>query len=339
MSGVTLPRPEAVRRLLIWHQGALGDLLLAGPALAAIRRHYPQARITALGHPERWRLLAKDLQLEAIWDSSAALWSNLFSQTGLAPELVQRLCVFELALVFSPRPQPNLEARLTQAGITTEAWIPAFPADDHGRMSVGALQAQYCARLGVEVSGQPWRLAGGMDDAKTGDQPAGEGPWLAVAPGSGHACKNWPLSHYYEVTRALAWEHHFQVIWLAGPAEQAVLPYLQALAAAQGQIVLKQQPLERVAAILRRCRLYLGNDSGLTHLAAAAGTREVLALFGPTDPGIWAPPGEQVRVLAGSCPQAPCSSGREIACAQPRCLQNLTPEAVLAAVAEMRQGA
>jgi ADP-heptose:LPS heptosyltransferase len=338
MSLVTLPPPETVRRLLIWHQGALGDLLLAGPGLAAIRRHYPQARITALGHPERWRLLAKNLHLEAIWDSSAALWSDLFSTAGLAPELVRRLAPFELALIFSPRPQPHLEARLILAGIPAVAWIPAFPADNHGRMPVAILQAQHCARLGLRVSGHPWRLASDQGDAEAATEPTGEGPCLAVAPGSGHASKNWPLSHYYEVTRTLAWEYHFQVIWLAGPAEQAMLPYLQALAAAQGQMVLAQQPLARVAAILGQCQLYLGNDSGLTHLAAAAGTRRVLALFGPTDPEIWAPPGEQVRVLSGSCPQAPCSRGREIACSQPRCLNDLTPEAVLAVVAEMMQG-
>ena len=50
--------PAAVQRILIWHQGALGDLLVAGPALAALSRHYAGARITALGHPERWGLLA-----------------------------------------------------------------------------------------------------------------------------------------------------------------------------------------------------------------------------------------------------------------------------------------
>ena len=45
-----LPPPAAVRHILIWHQGGLGDLLLAGPALAAVSRHYPEARLTALGH-------------------------------------------------------------------------------------------------------------------------------------------------------------------------------------------------------------------------------------------------------------------------------------------------
>jgi heptosyltransferase III len=339
MSSILLPPAEAVRRLLIWHQGALGDLLLAGPALAAIHRHYPQARITALGHPERWQLFAQNLPLEAIWDSSAAIWSNLFSEAALAPMLKQRLAAFDLALVFSPRQQPRLAARLTLAGIAAVGWIPAFPPAGNGRLPVEALQAEYCARLGLEISDQPCRLAWGKDDAAAALELMGNGSWLAVAPGSGHACKNWPLSHFYELARALAWEHRLRVVWLAGPAEQGMIPYLGALAAAQGHLLLTRQPLSKLTAILSRCRLYLGNDSGLTHLAAASGAGGVLALFGPTDPEIWAPKGVQVRVLSGSCPQAPCSHGREIPCTQPRCLQNLAPEAVMTLAAEMLQGA
>lgn len=51
-----------------------------------------------------------------------------------------------------------------------------------------------------------------------------------------------------------------------------------------------------LACWLARARLYIGNDSGITHLAAAVGT-PVLALFGPTDPAVWAPRGPHVRVV------------------------------------------
>ena len=146
-------------------------------------------------------------------------------------------------------------------------------------------------------------------DEETPELP-GPGPWLAVAPGSGQPRKNWPLAHYYEVSRALGWEYGLKVVWLAGPGEEAMLPYLEALAQAQGHLLLAHRPLARVARVLSRCRLYIGNDSGLTHLAAAVGKPEVLALFGPTDPRVWAPLGPHVRTLAGPCPEAPCAVGR-----------------------------
>lgn len=335
MSPNELPPPEAVQKILIWHQGALGDLLLAGPALMAIRRGYPRARITALGHPERWGLLVPTLSLEAVWDSAAAFWTPLFADSPLPPALKERLAAFQLALVFSPRPHPPLPARLARAGIKEVRHLPSWPVS--GPEPVGAFLAGHLASLGVSVPRVPFRLAIGKDWPEQAPPLAGSGPFLAVAPGSGDPRKNWPLDHYYEVTRALAWEQGLRVIWLAGPAEESLLPYLRGLAAAQDHLLLANLPLAAVAATLARCRLYLGGDSGLTHLAAAVGVPGVLTLFGPTDPCIWAPAGENVRVLAAPCPRAPCAAPREIACPEAQCLQDLTPDLVLATAAAMLQ--
>jgi heptosyltransferase-3 len=329
-----LPRPEEVREqaILIWHQGALGDLLLAGPAWAALRRYYPQARLTALGQPEPWHLLDRSLGLATVWDSGAARWAPLAHRASLPSELKARLAAFRLALVFSPRPREILSANLGQAGIPGVFWLPSFP--EGGQESVATLQARHLAGLGLNYAPRPWRLQGLAAENPGEDVPPG--PWLAVAPGSGQPLKNWPLSHYYEASRALAWEHKLKVVWLVGPAEEPRLPVIQGLAAAQGHLVLANQPLAKVAAWLRRCRLYLGNDSGLTHLAAAAGAGAVLGLFGPTDPAVWAPLGATVRILSAPCPEAPCARGREIPCSRAaRCLQDLTPETVLAAAAAL----
>ena len=328
-----LPPPAAVARLLIWHQGALGDLLLAGPALTALSRHYPQARITALGHPERWGLLSTSLPVDSGWDSGEARWASLFAETPLPRELRERLAPFQLALVFAPRPQPLLLNHLRQAGIAAVHWLPSFP--ETGVEAVAALQARSLAALGLSYEPVPFTLEVGLPQPEALPELAGPGPWLAVAPGSGHPCKNWPLSHYYEASRALAWEYKLKVVWLAGPAEESMLPYLEALAKAQGQVLLARRPLARVARVLSRCRLFLGNDSGLTHLAAAVSSPEVLALFGPTDPRVWAPLGARVHPLTAPCPQAPCAAGRAIQCPEPRCLHELTPETVLAAAAQV----
>ena len=328
MPSAKLPPQDKVQKILIWHQGALGDLLLAGPALAAIHRHYPQARITGLGHPERWSLLAPTLSLANIWDSAGAFWSPLFtSDSSLPAALKERLAPFQLALVFSPQPHPTLLARLAQAGIHRVHHLPSWPT--FGEEPVGNFLAAHLERLGVPAHFEPFRLVVGVDWQSQEPPLSGPGPFLAVTPGSGHPCKNWPLSHYYEATRALAWQHGLRIIWLAGPAEEPILPYLTGLAAAQDQLLLTGLSLTAVAATMARCRLFLGGDSGLTHLAAAVGVPGVLALFGPTDPRVWAPRGKRVRVLHAPCPQAPCAAAREIACPEPRCMQKLTPDIIL----------
>lgn len=330
MSAGVLPPAGAVRSILIWHQGALGDLLLAGPALAAVSRHYPQARFTGLGHPERWGLLAQTLPLTAVWDSGEAGWASLFTDSPLPRTLLDRLAPFQLALIFSPRPHPTLLGRLAQAGIGAVHWVPSFPLGGHE--PVAAWQARHLAGSGLAYEPQPLRLVLN-ENYRTVEflNLSGDGPWVAVAPGSGNPLKNWPLAHYYEVTRALAWQYKTQVVWLAGPAEEAWLPYLRPLTAVQGQLLLSHLSLNRVAAVLGGSTLYLGGDSGLTHLAAAVGAPAVLALFGPTDPRIWAPPGNQVKILTGPCDSAPCAQGRQINCPEAQCLKNLSPRTVLKA--------
>ena len=329
----TRPPPVAVQRILIWHQGALGDLLLAGPALAALSRHYAGARITALGHPERWGLLAPSLPLDEVWDSGEARWVHLFSDGDLPPPLRERLARFQLALIFGPHPQAVLQDRLRLAGIPAVHWLPSFPETDGE--AVAALQARHLAGLGLNYVPGPFSLDMGLDPEAELPELPGPGPWMAVAPGSGSRRKNWPLPHYYEVSRALGWEYGLRVVWLAGPAEEEMLPYLGPLAKAQGQLLLTNRPLSRVARVLSHCRLYIGNDSGLTHLAAAVAGPEVLALFGPTDPRVWAPLGPRVRILRASCPQAPEPVDGTVSSPETCCLNTLAPETVLAAAAQV----
>jgi len=311
-----LTPPEVI---LVWHQGGLGDLLLAGPALAAISRRYPEARLLGVGQPGNWRVLAGSLPLAAVWDGGEALWSGLFLEEGsLSPALRKRLAGIDLALIFSPQPRPVFLRRLVEGGVSQAVWLPSFP--EGGADHVAALQARRLAELGLREALSPFRLRLDPEGGDGGEAVLPD-PILAVAPGSGNPEKNWPLSHYYAVTRTLSWEAGFNVVWLAGPAETELLPYLQGLVAAQGQVVWAEQPLARVARLLARARVYLGGDSGLTHLAAAGGARQVLALFGPTDPRVWAPLGDNVTVLTPPEGAGPGAS-----------LADLSPEAVLAEV-------
>jgi ADP-heptose:LPS heptosyltransferase len=278
--------------------------------------------------------LAQTLPLAAIWDSSEAGWAPLFAESPLPSALLERLGPFQLALVFSPRPRPSLLSRLAQAGIPAVHWVPSFP--EGGQEPVAAIQARHLAGQGLAFAPQPFRLV--LDKSHRADDLLnlpGDGPWVAVAPGSGQPLKNWPLAHYYEITRALSWEFNARVVWLTGPVEADWLPVLKPLATVQDQLLLSELPLARVTGVLSVCHLYLGGDSGLTHLAAAVGGPAVLALFGPTDPRIWAPPGEQVHILTGPCESSPCAQGRKISCQTPLCLKELSPETVLEAAAAL----
>ena len=107
------------------------------------------------------------------------------------------------------------------------------------------------------------------------------GDFAVIHPFSGSARKNWPLERFRALARGIG--RTMPVEWCAGPEDPP-------LAGA-----VRIDDLYELACWLGRARLYVGNDSGITHLAAAAGA-PVLALFGPTDPLVWAPRGPRVRV-------------------------------------------
>lgn len=106
---------------------------------------------------------------------------------------------------------------------------------------------------------------------------------IVIHPFSGSPRKNWPLGLY----RELAIQLRFRTEWTAGPEEG--LPEARRFTS-----------LAELGSWIRGARLYIGNDSGITHLAAAVGT-PTLALFGPSSPPNWAPRGANVKVLYAAC--------------------------------------
>ena len=107
------------------------------------------------------------------------------------------------------------------------------------------------------------------------------GDFAVIHPFSGSARKNWPLERFRELAARLA----MPVRWCAGPEEAL-------------EDAVRFENLYELACWLASARVYIGNDSGITHLAAAVGAR-VVAIFGPTDPAVWAPRGERVSVIQG----------------------------------------
>lgn len=148
---------------------------------------------------------------------------------------------------------------------------------------------------------------------------------LVLAPGSGAKEKNWPIQFYRVV--AEWWEKRFggKVLIVSGPVEEERGEIGGLWASA---LVVHGLDLAQVAALLFRCDLYLGNDSGVTHLAAALGV-ETVALFGPTDVTQWAPRGGRVTVISQNAECSPCMDSIMKACPHRKCLTAFRPGDVI----------
>ena len=115
--------------------------------------------------------------------------------------------------------------------------------------------------------------------------------FLALHPGSGAAAKNWPTDRFARLARALSPDAPWLLV--AGPADSEAS---RTLAAEPGALLADRLPLRVLGALLSRAGLYVGNDSGVSNLAAAYAA-PTIALFGPTDPEVWRPLGPSVRVV------------------------------------------
>ena len=124
-------------------------------------------------------------------------------------------------------------------------------------------------------------------------------PVIAVHPGSGSPYKNWELSRWRDVLLRLhEADPTRRFLVSTGEAEEsAVSKFLEGLDALDLPILKANRlPLPVLGAALAECRLYLGHDSGISHLASAVGVPSVV-LFGPTEDSVWAPQHEHVRGL------------------------------------------
>lgn len=256
------------RRLLV-HSGGVGDFLCALPALA---QYQPTAHMEVAGIPERAALAQAAGLAHAFHDLERIGFHTALSTPN---ETLRQFCGrFDSAWVCMKDPDGALRRNLVDAGIPDVRCFPGVPPPGWDRHAAH----WYAEAMGVSV-GLPVHFDFG---------PVDEGYDVVIAPGSGGTAKNWAMENFQWVARELESEGH-HVSWCGGPAESEwPLPAPQ----------LPETPLAALAPRLARSRLFIGNDSGITHLAAVAGCPTV-AVFGPTDPTVWQPMGPQISVLQG----------------------------------------
>ncbi len=266
-----------MRKILVLRGGALGDFIITLPALALLRRRWSDARIELAGNASAAALGLDCGLLDAAHSQHEARWSALFGTASLPAAFAAWLADFDLVVNFWPDPVGELRGhfplRAGQTFLRAEAQPTLAPA-----------AAYFC---------EPLRALGLSSDdfAFALRRPEPEARLIAIHPGSGSPRKNWPLEHWSAVGEWLRLEFRAKLVIVAGEAESSEADTL-----ARFGVLVRNAPLRDLAARLARCRLFLGHDSGVSHLAAACSVPCVL-LFGPTDPAMWAPPGPHVTVL------------------------------------------
>ncbi|MGC8804664.1 MAG: glycosyltransferase family 9 protein, partial [Candidatus Ratteibacteria bacterium] len=139
-----------------------------------------------------------------------------------------------------------------------------------------------------------------------------------IHPGSGSKRKNWPVENFAAVFKIINKSLDCKI--LIGECEQEQKNFWIHNAGIQN--IIETQDLISLAEVLEKGKYFLGNDSGVSHLAAFLGL-QCFIIFGPTDPAIWAPKGKNVKIIKTSVECAPCSREKRSNCLTLICLQEI----------------
>jgi hypothetical protein len=268
--------------------GALGDLLLLRRTLLALRQARRAVALLAPEGPGQVLQGSGPTGVDTLLDWDSASFAPLHQDAGPLPEAL-RLCLrgFAAALVFS-----RSAALVERLGEVVPAVLQRDPAPPPDAGHAEWWLAGAVRELGIAVpDGELPPLLAPPEEGSAVARGLPEG-FLAIHPGSGSTRKNWPASRFAALADALAPGAPFALI--EGPADREAGAQVARLASRA--VVVRGHTPRRIATLLSRARVFVGNDSGISHLAAAVGT-PTLALFGPTDPATWAPVGAMARTL------------------------------------------
>ena len=248
-----------MRRLLI-RPGGIGDCILSMPALKFLKAEYTEVWVRAEVVP----LIRFADRVRPIASTGIDLLG--LPEMDAPPALLDHLCAFDSIVSWYGTNRPEFREQMNGLGLPIQ-FFPALPSTGER----------------VHAADFFLRQVGGSSPAIPRiDCPYAPSDFAVIHPFSGSARKNWPLGRFRELAGRLA----VPVQWCAGPEEQL-------------DDAVRIADLYELACWLARAKIYIGNDSGITHLAAAAGVR-VAAIFGSTDPAVWAPRGDRVRVISGN---------------------------------------
>ena len=283
-------------RFLVLRGGAIGDFIVTLPVLQAVRNRWPDSYIEVVGYPRVARLSLWGGLANKVDSLDRAQIATFFSRKpAFTLEQIAHVRSFDIIFLYLNDPDGLVRENLALAGARHVVYgspiVTSGHAVDHllkPLESLAMYEAGACPQLSLDATAR--------DRAKALLRTAGfdRRPWI-LHPGSGSPAKNWPTERFVEVGAFLGERGH-RVAWLCGEADADGKRRLSGIS--PHAVVIEPPTVEEAAGALGCAAGFVGNDSGITHIAAALGVPAV-AIFGASDPAVWGPRGPRVRIVAG----------------------------------------
>jgi ADP-heptose:LPS heptosyltransferase len=335
--GAGMPRGGALRSIVVFRALQLGDMLVAVPALRALRHWAPHAHIVLVGLP--WAA--------AFCDRFAAYIDEFVAFPGIRefPEQPANDAAMPAFLARMRAQRFDLALQLHGSGEVANALVARFGAAAMAAFTpVGEHPGPLCVRwpdqgheierllrlvvhLGAEARGTALEFPIGADDIAQAERLVGTSMRYAVVhPGARLRSRRWPTERFAECARRLAAEG-LHIVLTGASSEQALVDALASMMPMPALNLAGKTSLGGLAAIAARASLVITNDTGMSHVSAAVGTPSVVIVLG-SDPARWAPLDRmRHRIVATDVPCRPCM--HDVCPIGHLCAQPVTADTVL----------
>jgi heptosyltransferase-3 len=283
-----------MNRILVIRGGAIGDFVLTLPSIKLLRDRFPRAHIEILGYKHIAALAEKRFYADAIRSIEDGRLAAFFARdAALRREFSDYFGRFDLIVSYLFDPDGTFKSNLRRCGIKMFVeGPPKLRGHEHAALQL----ARPLEQIGLHLKNPAAKIYPTELDREFARDFLGAArkSIIALHPGSGGETKNWSVEKWEELG-----EHLFStgrtVCLVAGEADDERLRLLEAAWKGKPVRFAKNLALPHLAALFEDSA-FIGHDSGISHIAAAVDARCIL-LFGPTDPAVWAPANENVRVL------------------------------------------
>ena len=262
-----------MKTFLICHRGALGDFILTWPALYCLKEALPHYQFLGIGRPEYMQLAISYGLINTYLDNESADLLDLFCGERIPEEVGSP----EGAILWLTDGQNTVEI-LRQSASLPIVCIPPFPQTEiHlAQYYCSAIQSHFAIKI-------PQNLSDCFPARATEEQ------YALIHPGSGSFKKNYSPLMYRELANILRQSGYPKVGFVFGPVEEEKMNKEDFT----GEWIESPKDVMVLADLLSRASLYVGNDSGVSHLAGFTGTQTIV-LYKTTDPKTWGVLGKKV---------------------------------------------
>lgn len=266
-----------MKTFLICHRGALGDFILTWPAVYCLREVLPHYQFLGIGRPEYMRLAISFGLLDTYFDNESACLLDFFCGKRIPEEIGSP----HGAILWLTNGHETV-AVLRQSALLPVVCIPPFPNEKiHlAQYYCSVIQSHFTISIPQNLSDCfPARLT--------------EGQYALIHPGSGSFKKNYNPHFYRNLAKVLRRSGYHKVGFIFGPVEDEKMNKEDFT----GEWIERPNDVDALAGLLSGASLYIGNDSGVSHLAGFLGI-PTIALYKTTDPKIWGVLGKKVTHIS-----------------------------------------